>query len=433
MSYSKRLFFDVVAEIIDNRGKTPPLSEAGYPLIEVKHVLPDRIYPVIRNTKFVDHDIWNNWFRAHLKPGDIIFSTVGSIARSCITPLDQKFCIAQNLLGFRIDHSKADPRYVYYAMNGQDFLNEVHGRTIETVQKSIKIADLKTCHIPFPPLSIQKAIAHILGTLDDKIDLIRKMNETFEILARVVFKSWFVDYDPIRAKADGRQSIGMADEISILFPDSFVDSELGKIPKGWRITTLPDAIEVNPSIPLRKGTIAKYLEMKNMPTDYARAIEVYERASGSGAKFLNGDTLLARITPCLENGKTAFVDFLQEDEVGWGSTEYIVFRPRDPIPKTYAYFLARSQEFRAFAISNMTGTSGRQRVPANCFENYKIVVPEQKVLEAFGDFSLTLLDYMKSRDEESTTLSEIRNILLPKLLKGDIRINEVKEIVEIAT
>ena len=160
-----------------------------------------------------------------------------------------------------------------------------------------------------PPSPVQKAIAHILGTLDDKIELNRRMNETLEAMARAIFKSWFVDFDPVRAKMDGRKPVGMDTATAALFPKGFEETALGRTPQGWRVRPLPEAIEVNPRRTLPKGAVSPYLDMKNMPTRGHCADEIIDRAFSSGTKFSNGDTLLARITPCLENGKTAFVDF----------------------------------------------------------------------------------------------------------------------------
>lgn len=190
------------------------------------------------------------------------------------------------------------------------------------------------------------------------------MNRTLEAQARAIFKSWFVDFDPVRAKMEGRQPAGMDAETAALFPDAFEASELGLIPKEWNVKPLPEIIEVNPKRSLSKGQIAPYLDMKNMPTQGHKPNEWIDRVLKSGTKFINGDTLIARITPCLENGKTAFVDFLQDGQVGWGSTEYLVFRPKSPLPVEFGYYLARSEDFRAYAIQNMTGSSGRQRTPA---------------------------------------------------------------------
>jgi type I restriction enzyme, S subunit len=235
MAFNLELFPNVLEKNIDNRGKTPPISETGYPLIEVKHIQENRIYPVFEDTKFVDQETWDTWFRAHLEPEDILFSTVGSIARSCLVPGKPKFCIAQNVLGFRVNRSKADPRYIYYAINDSFFQNEVHGRTVETVQKSIKVQDLKTCRIPLPPLPVQKVIARILGTLDDKIELNRQMNATLEAMARALFKSWFVDFVPYAPNSTGANPPGWMMKRQRCSQASLWSLHLGRFRKGGKI------------------------------------------------------------------------------------------------------------------------------------------------------------------------------------------------------
>jgi type I restriction enzyme S subunit len=144
------------------------------------------------------------------------------------------------------------------------------------------------------------------------------------------------------------------------------------------------------------------------------------REAGSGARFENGDTLVARITPCLENGKTAFVDFLAEGEVAWGSTEYVVLRPLAPMPDLFAYLLARSDGFRSHAIQNMSGTSGRQRVPAEAMGRYQIAVPPPAVLESFGGAVQPLFRLSSALSGESRKLTVLRDYLLPKLLSGQV-------------
>jgi type I restriction enzyme S subunit len=274
--------------------------------------------------------------------------------------------------------------------------------------------------ITLPPLPIQRRIAHILGTLDDKIEHNRRMNATLEGMARALFKSWFVDFDPVRAKADGRAPAGMSAELAARFPDSFEDSPLGKVPRGWGVVALPEAVDINPSRQLVKADPAPYLDMQNMPTEGHRPEHWIERPFGSGTKFINGDTLLARITPCLENGKTAFVDFLHEEQVGWGSTEYIILRPKPPMPVEYGYYLARSEDLRLYAIQNMTGSSGRQRVPAGCFAAYPVVVPPEPVARHFGATVQPLMAKISANSEQSRTLAALRDALLPKLLSGAV-------------
>jgi len=261
------------------------------------------------------------------------------------------------------------------------------------------------------------------------------MNETLEAMARALFKSWFVDFDPVRAKIEGRwrpgQSLpGLAANLYDLFPARLVPSELGEIPEGWEVKPLDEAIEVNPARSLRKGDLAPYLDMANTPTKGHTPDVVVERAFGSGMRFINGDTLVARITPCLENGKTAFVDFLEEGQVGWGSTEYIVLRSKPPLPEELAYCLARSQEFREFAIQSMTGSSGRQRVPATALSHFGLALPVgPQVPDAFGHFIKPLFARATRVAAESRTLATLRDTLLPKLISGQLRVKDTQRII----
>ncbi len=271
----------------------------------------------------------------------------------------------------------------------------------------------------------------MIGTLDDKIELNQQMNRTLEGIARALFKSWFIDFDPVRAKFDGRQPHGMDAETAALFPDSFEDSPLGKIPKGWRVTPLPEAIEVNPTRKLSKGELAPYLDMKSMPTQGHRPDGWIYREFNSGTKFIQGDTLLARITPCLENGKTAFVNFLPDGKIGWGSTEYIVLRPKQPLPVEFGYFLARSDELRMHSIANMTGSSGRQRVPADCFSSFLLTVPTEEVAKKFGQVVIPLMRLIRSNSEQSMSLASTRDALLPRLLSGEICVKDAEQVLEV--
>lgn len=187
---------------------------------------------------------------------------------------------------------------------------------------------------------------------------------------------------------------------------------------------LPELIEVNPARALRKGDVAPYLDMANMPTRGHSPDSVIERPFGSGMRFVNDDTLVARITPCLENGKTAFVDFLRDGQVGWGSTEYIVLHPKAPLPAEFAYCLARSDRFRDFAIQSMTGSSGRQRVPAESLAHFLLVDAKRPVAELFGRFVQPILTRAGAATRESRTLSALRDTLLPKLISGELRVED---------
>jgi len=356
--------------------------------------------------------------------GTMCITIAANIAETGI--LEFPACFPDSVVGFIADESKCDIRFVEYTFRylRQRIQHEASG----SVQDNINLATLDRLRFPLPPLSEQRAIAHILGTLDDKIELNRRMNETLEAMARALFKSWFVDFDPVRAKMEGRwkrgESLpGLHAHVYDLFPDRLVDSELREIPEGWEVAPLTKLIDVNPPRPLRSGEIAPYLDMANMPTRGHAPDAVVDRPFGSGMRFINGDTLVARITPSLENGKTAFVDFLKTGQVGWGSTEYIVLRPKLPLPEELAYCLARSEAFREFAIQTMTGSSGRQRVPAESLAHFQLPIAPRPIAAAFGRLVKPQFAMASAAVRQTLTLAGLRDALLPKLISGEVHVN----------
>ena len=269
------------------------------------------------------------------------------------------------------DFKGNDPRFVSYFLRSLDFTAYSDKAAVPGLNRN----DLHTAQVLLPSLSEQRAIAHILGTLDDKIELNRRMNETLEAMARALFKSWFVDFDPVRAKAGGRDP-GLPDEIAKLFPDALTEHpELGEIPDGWEVRPLPEVVAVNPTRSLRKGEVAH---------------------------------------------------FLKPDQVGWGSTEYIVLRALPPWPPEFAYCLARSTAFRDFAIQSMTRSSGRQRVPADSLSHFRLVVAPMPVAELFGSLVQPAFARASAAARESRTLAALRDALLPKLISGEPRVKDAE-------
>ena len=418
---------DCMAALIDYRGKTPQKTSFGIPLITAKVVKGGRIETP---NEFIAVDDYEPWMRRGIpEPGDVVITTeapLGEVAQLG----HERVALAQRLIALRGKKGLLDNSFLKFLMQSTEVQDQLRTRASGTTVLGIKQSELRKILLSLPPIEEQCAIAHILGTLDNKIELNRRMNETLEAMARALFKSWFVDFDPVRAKAEGRDS-GLPKPLADLFSDSFVDSELGEIPKGWSIEPLPDVIDVNPTRTLRKGVEAPYLDMANMPTQGHSPDEVVDRVFGSGMRFANGDTLVARITPCLENGKTAFVDFLEAGEVGWGSTEYIVLRPKPPLPDEFTYCLARSTEFRDFAIQRMTESSGRQRVPAESLSHFRVVVAPKPVAELFGQLIKPLFVRSSAASKESRALAALRDTLLPKLISGEVRVTTVKDLAEV--
>jgi len=354
-------------------------------------------------------------------PGDTLLSCKGTVGKVALASLSCEpfVCSPQVTFWRSLDDNFLYYRFLYYYINSSAFSTQIKSVSGDTSMASyISLTNQRKFKIAIPNIDEQKALASILSSLDGKIELNQQMNQTLEVIARAIFKSWFVDFDPVRAKMAGNQPVGMDAATANLFPDSFEESALGLTPKGWRVKSLDEVIEVNPKRSLSKGQIAPYLDMKSMPTQGHRPDNWIEREFNSGTKFINGDTLMARITPCLENGKTAFVDFLEDGQIGWGSTEYIIFRPKHPLPCEFGYYLARSDDLKLFAIQNMTGSSSRQRTPPDCFKQYLIAVPSEKIVSKFGEIIKALMGKITSNSNQSRTLANIRDTLLPKLMSG---------------
>ena len=418
-----------VAEIVG--GGTPSTRNAGYfdgdvPWLTPKDLSGSPARVVARGSRNLSRAGLANSSARLVPPGAVLLSTRAPIGYVAIAGGE----LSTNQ-GFRnlLPRGSVRSDFLYYWLKASTEALERHA--VGTTFRELPGSVLKRIRIPLPPLSEQRAIGQVLGALDDKIDLNRRMNETLEAMARALFKSWFVDFGPVRAKTEGRDT-GLPDHIADLFPDRLVDSELGEIPEGWAAVPLPDLIEINPTRPLHRGAVAPYLDMTNMPTKGHAPDKIIDRPFGSGMRFINGDTLVARITPCLENGKTAYVDFLEQGQIGWGSTEYIVLRPKPPLPCEFAYCLARSNRFREFAIRNMTGTSGRQRVSAKVLARFILPSPPDTVCSVFRQLIRPLIARAREAVNEARTLATLRDALLPKLVSGEVRLGEAVERLESA-
>jgi len=330
------------------------------------------------------------------------------------------------------DRKKVDPLYLMY------FFKSSIGRAALLVNTSqvgtpgiaTPLRSLRGIRLPLPPLAIQREVAEVLSQLDNRITLLRETSATLEAIAQALFKSWFVDFDPVRAKQEGRAPEGMDEATAALFPDGFEESELGLVPRGWRVGSLAEAYVINPQRKLKKGALAAYLDMASVPTAGHCAESVVRREMGSGSKFHNGDTLLARITPCLENGKSAFVDFLDDGETGWGSTEFVVLRPKPPLPEFHAYLLCRHAAFREFAVQSMSGTSGRQRIQNDVLERFPLAIPTASVALAFAAMVVPIQQRITENHAQSKTLTTLRDTLLPRLISGKLRLPEAEQSIQ---
>ncbi|WP_008316390.1 restriction endonuclease subunit S [Leptolyngbya sp. PCC 6406] len=414
---------DGLQKIIDYRGKTPPKSADGITLISAANIKSGTLD--FSRREFISKEDYANWTtRGFTKPGDVLFTTEAPTAEVAFYPEEGIYQISRRVIALRTDEKVLHNLYLFYLLQSppvkQRMLSANRGSTVPRLLKT----DITQFTIKVPNYSQQKETAKTLACLDRKIENLRKQNETLEQIAQTLFKHWFVDfefpYDPSASSgqrfAQGRPYKSSGGEM--------VPSELGAIPAGWRVGKLRELIEVNPREAIKKGNDVKYVDMKSLSTSSMEITGYIIRKFNSGSKFRNGDTLLARITPCLENGKTAFVNLLDSDEVAYGSTEFIVMRAKSSCCPEYVYCLSRSENFRDYAIKNMTGSSGRQRVPNDQVEDYELAISELTTFQLFHNVCQPLFLKIESNQRQIQTLTQTRDALLPKLMSGQLRIQE---------
>ena len=424
---------DTLDALIDYRGKSPKKSQTGIPVLSAKVVKTSGLLEPIEQT--ISDDYYSIWMTRGLpKSGDVVFTTEGPMGEVIqLNETTATYALGQRIVCLRGKPNLVENTYLRYLLTSPAQQHILSSYATGTTVMGISQKALRSVPVNLPDTEYQKEVASVLLALDNKIELNRQMNETLEAMAQAIFKDWFVDFGPTVRKAEGETDpvkiLGglipdpvKAAPIAALFPDSLGGDGL---PMGWMDGTLEDIITFNPSERLKKGMETLYLGMSSLPTSGMEVEQPELRAFGSGTKFRNGDALFARITPCLENGKGAFIDCLTDEHpVGWGSTEYIVMRAEDRVPTPVPYLVSRHLEFRAFAEKRMTGTSGRQRVKADVVKSYPFPKFEEDIFDIFGQIVSPMFEKISANAKENQTLAETRDYLLPKLMSGEVRVGE---------
>ena len=358
--------------------------------------------------------------QSRLWPANTMVITIAAnIAETAI--LTYSACFPDSVVGFVAQDSKCDVRFVEYVF--RLLRSKIQQENVGTgsVQDNINLQTLDELRFLIPPLSEQRAIAHILGTLDDKIELNRRMNETMEAMARALFKSWFVDFDPVRAKMEGRDP-GLPQHLADLFPARLVDSELGPLPEGWEWATFGDIVEQlreNENPLASPDSIFRHFSIPAFDAGQSPKAEFGQSIKSQKSHVPSGVVLLSKLNPEIE--RVWFVD-VQPDERAVCSTEFLVLRPRPPYGNSYAYCLARSPVFRQELEGLVTGTSkSHQRAQVAAILGLNVVKPADALATSFERVARPLLQRTLECRRESRTLAALRDALLPKLMSGELR------------
>lgn len=364
-------------------------GDTGTLVIKIKDIVPPIIN--LQGAQRVDlsHYSRQKLEKYRLRKGNFVVAMTGATIGKVGRFMEEDEAYINQRVAKISPKSSVERDFVYYCLIDSDFGDFVQNNIdSHSAQENISGTSIGRYPINSPPLPEQKAIASVLSSLDDKIDLLHRQNRTLEAMAETLFRKWFVE----EAQED------------------------------WEEGSVVDLIDFNPTRKLSKGEVVPYLEMAALNTSTFSPDGWYDREFSSGTKFINGDTLLARITPCLENGKMSFVTFLKPDQVGWGSTEYIVMRPKTFLHPFFAYTLARNRDFRDYAEGCMEGSSGRQRVNVDHLKNYAIKIPSKAIIIEFNSFAESAVQKLHTNSEQIRTLKKLRDTLLPKLMSGEVRV-----------
>lgn len=424
----------VLGELLGSRGITYGVvkpgdnTPGGVPLLKAADVGNGRvnINPAFR----ISPDKHQEHCRTELTGGELLITLVGTPGQCAIAPIEVKGFNVVRAVGVFTVKEDISSRYVMYAIQSPSSQNHILNICNTTVQATLNLGDLKGLPLRIPPLQEQEAIAHILGTLDDKIELNRKTNETLEAMAKALFKSWFVDFDPVKAKAEGRPT-GLPAEIGDLFPDSFEDSELGEIPSGWAIA------EINQIVNLKKDSVDPSTVPEETFDHYS--IPAFDAGKHPGSepgssiksqKFLvgNDDLLVSKLNPSTPR---VWIPFSSSARRSICSTEFLVCQASTDVGRAFVYCLASSDSI----IEVMTGLAGgtsnsHQRIRPGDFLALDCCIGSQEVRAAFSDVVEPLLRKTLAQKIENRSLASARDALLPKLISGEIRIPDAEKMLE---
>ncbi len=342
-----------------------------------------------------------------LQAGDVLLTSEAPLGEVAYLADTQRFCLGQRLFALRADEAVLDSRYLYYWLRGPVAQAELARLATGTTVLGIRQAALVEVPIDLPRVPIQRRIAATLGAFDDLIENNRRRIEILEEMARLIYREWFVHF-----RFPGHEDVEL------------VDSDVGPIPAGWDWQPASEAISINPRERIDKNEERPFVTMGDLSEWSMICGPSDTKAGSSGSRFRNGDTLFARITPCLENGKTGYVSCLEDGQVARGSTEFVVLRGRKVGPE-FTYLTAREDSFRANAIASMSGASGRQRVRNECFDSYVIPVPTVELLASFREIVKPMFDLAFALNDQNRVLAEARDLLLPRLISGELDVSDL--------
>jgi type I restriction enzyme S subunit len=418
------------------KGTTPTRDQGGFLDSGIPYIKSECLnydgFLNLNSATFISPKTHLTLKRSQLQEGDILYSIAGAnLGKCCIVPASVPPANTNQAVAIiRVDTRLADLKFVGYFLRDQRFVRGVLAGVAQSAQPNVNLADIGRFELPRFSLSEQRAIGSILEALDDKIELNRKMSATLEAIAQALFKSWFIDFDPVRSRAEGRPT-GLSADIAQLFTDSFQLVEDHEIPVGWTMTSVSKISVLHRTTINPMGFPTEVFEHFSIPAFDAGKAPISELGSdikSNKFKVPAGAVLLSKLNPSIER-----VWLTDITNIGRpiSSTEFLPFVASAPYSRVFLYCLARSAMFREQIASLVTGTSNsHQRVNIEAVLALRVAGPPARVLEAFDQCAEPILQRVFAGDRESRTLSKLRDALLPKLISGELQVIEAERLLK---
>ena len=403
---------DIVNLVIDYRGKTPlklggRWSDSGYRALSAKNIKTGQIVNE-ESIRFVDVDLYHKWMKDEVQRGDILITSEAPFGQIYFWDSEEKIVLSQRLFCLRLSN-KVFPQFVYYYMTTHAFQHELDGRATGTTVVGLRQPELMKCRIKLPSYNVQIAIASILKSLDDKIEVNRQINENLEQQAQALFKSWFVDFEPFK---DGE----------------FVESELGMIPKGWRMGALGDICVTNKRS--YKGDFAheiEYIDTGSVTNNVIESTQFLNPAtdkipSRARRAVTEGDIIYSSVRP----NQRHFALLFNPASNTVVSTGFVVITANWSGYRYYIYqYLIQDEIVDKLQAIAEQSVSTFPSLNAADITNLKIVIPPNDIVGDFAAVCCSFIQQIEKNQQESRRLATLRDTLLPKLMSGELKVNEV--------
>ena len=403
----------VVSDILDRRGVTPiklggDFCSSGHRVISAKVIKAGRVQLDADEARYVDAMIYKKWMKTPLQRNDVIMTSEAPLGELAFIGEDVDWVLGQRLFAIRPIASIMNGRFLYYALKDPRVFADILGRASGTTVQGIRQSELRQVKVPVPALSTQLEVAKLLGTLDDQIDALRETNITLEAIAQAVFKSWFIDFDPVHTKANGLTPESIDEDTAALFPNEFEESVFGLIPKGWKIKRLGELLELA----------------------YGKALKAEERRGGDvpvyGSGGISGhhDVALVPHGSIIVGRKGTVGSLYWEDRPFYPIDTTFYVKPQ-LAPMTFCFYAM--QRLGLEKMNTDAAVPGLNRENAY---RLNVALPPVNVMAAFDAIASTIRVGIRSNSEEVETLMQLRDSLIPRLISGKLRIPEAEELIE---